>query len=299
MKVAWRPEYCLPLPEGHRFPMEKYRWLPELLLREGTLTADDVFSPGEIERKHLLRVHLPSYVDQLEQLTLSPAEIRKIGFPLSKELVQRENFIVEGTRLCALHALETGIALNVAGGTHHAYADHGEGFCVYNDQAVAARFLLEECGLDRILVVDLDVHQGNGTAHLFQDEDRVFTFSMHGEKNYPSHKESSDLDIEWPDGCTGDKYLTELSERISALVNSFEPEFVFYQCGVDVLDSDKLGRLSLTLEECKERDRIVLEKCKQNHLPVVCTMGGGYSHDLSVILEAHANTFRLARQIFH
>jgi acetoin utilization deacetylase AcuC-like enzyme len=221
-----------------------------------------------------------------------------MGFPLSAELVHREQVIMQGTIDAALYALQFGISLNIAGGTHHAFRDRGEGFCLLNDIAIAAQYLLDNKLRKRILIVDLDVHQGNGTASIFQNEKNVFTFSMHGEKNYPLQKEKSNLDIELPDNIDDASYLKILKNTLPKITEEFEPDFVFFQSGVDVLKSDKLGRLGLTIDGCKERDKFVLEFCKQNQLPIAASMGGGYSEKLSDIIEAHANTYRLAQQIF-
>jgi acetoin utilization deacetylase AcuC-like enzyme len=199
---------------------------------------------------------------------------------------------------CAFYAQEFGVALNVAGGTHHAYAFRGEGFCCTNDIAVAANYLLHHNIVHKILVVDLDVHQGNGTAHIFRQEPRVFTFSMHGAKNFPLRKEVSDLDIGLPDGTQDQVYLSILKKTLPILLEKVQPELVFYLSGVDVLASDKLGRLGLTPAGCRERDRFVLETCKKNKLPVAISMGGGYSESLAIIVEAHANTYRMAQEIF-
>jgi acetoin utilization deacetylase AcuC-like enzyme len=298
LKIAWSEIFCHPLPEGHRFPMVKYELLPEQLIREGTITADNLFSPSEIAEEDILLAHQMDYWEKLKYLNLSASEIRRTGFPLSKELIVRERIIMQGTLLAALHALENGIAMNIAGGTHHAYSYKGEGFCLLNDQAIAAKYLLENNLADKILIVDLDVHQGNGTAEIFEQEKRVFTFSMHGEKNYPMQKEKSDLDIGLPDGINDHEYLKILKENLARLIEIEEPDFIFYQSGVDVLKTDKLGRLGLTQEGCKERDRIVLKYCKQNKIPVEVSMGGGYSEKIKDIVEAHANTFRLAQEIF-
>jgi acetoin utilization deacetylase AcuC-like enzyme len=188
--------------------------------------------------------------------------------------------------------------MNVAGGTHHAYAGHGEGYCCFNDQAVAARYLLDRRLAQRILIVDLDVHQGNGTAHIFREEQRVFTFSMHGARNYPLRKEQSDLDIPLPDGLTDEPYLRTLRAHLPRLFETFQPDFVFYQSGVDILESDRLGRLSISRNGCRERDGIVFDLCRRHRVPVVASMGGGYSSRIADIVEAHANTFRVAQEVF-
>lgn len=298
LKIAWSKCYAHPLPEGHRFPMAKYELLPEQLLHEGTIGQHNLFEPQIAESNSILACHDEIYFSRLKNLELSKSEIRKMGFPLSAELVHREQVIMQGTIDAALYALEYGVALNIAGGTHHAFRDRGEGFCLLNDIAIAAKYLLQHQLKKRILVVDLDVHQGNGTASIFKNEENVFTFSMHGEKNYPLQKEKSNLDIELPDNINDAAYLKILKNTLPKIADEFEPDFIFYQSGVDVLASDKLGRLSLSKEGCKERDRFVLEFCKTNKIPIAASMGGGYSEKLSDIIEAHANTYRLAQQIF-
>jgi acetoin utilization deacetylase AcuC-like enzyme len=298
LKIAWSKEYHHPLPENHRFPMEKYSLIPEQLLYEGTVNNDNFFNPGSLPEKDILAVHSREYWDKLRFQKLSRSEERKTGFPLSKQLVERELIITQGTVDCSLFALDNGCAFNVAGGTHHAYTDRGEGFCLLNDMAVASRYLLSKKLVSQILIVDLDVHQGNGTARIFENEDRVFTFSMHGAKNYPLHKEKSDLDIELEDGIEDASYLKLLKNTLPRLIDEVEPDFIFYQSGVDILDTDKLGRLGLTKEGSRERDRFVLQTAKQNELPVVVTMGGGYSEKISDIVDAHANTYRLAQEIY-
>jgi acetoin utilization deacetylase AcuC-like enzyme len=246
----------------------------------------------------LLLTHDAAYLKKLETLSLSRQEERKTGFPLDQKLVDREWMIMEGTLRCAWFALESGIAMNIAGGTHHAYTDRGEGFCLLNDNAIAANALLQEQKAKKILIVDLDVHQGNGTAQIFANENRVFTFSMHGEKNYPLHKEKSDLDIGLPDGIGDNAYLQLLHENLARLLDEVQPDFMFFQCGVDILSTDKLGRLGISKEGCKARDRIVLQSAKTNRIPLVCSMGGGYSEKIADIVDAHANTFRLAQEIY-
>lgn len=298
LKVAWSPDYVLPLPPNHRFPMSKYEVLPQQLLHEGTLKESNFFSPPAVEDHWIVRTHDPAYWQRLRALDLTPREVRRTGFPLTRELVDREVMIVNGTRLCAQHAMEHGIAMNIAGGTHHAFTNKGEGFCLLNDIAIAANWLLDETTIQKILVVDLDVHQGNGTAQIFRDEPRVFTFSMHGANNYPLHKENSDLDIGLADFTNDLFYLSTLESNLHNLIEQVQPGFMFFQSGVDILDTDKLGRLSVTREGCKLRDRIVMEAAKHNKIPIVASMGGGYSPDFRDIIEAHANTFRLAQEIF-
>lgn len=298
LKIAWSSIYCHPLPDGHRFPMEKYNLLPEQLVYEGTVKESNFFEPEKPDEKWIVNTHLPFYFEKLKSLNLNKSEIRKTGFPLSKELVDREMHIMHGSIQATLFALENGIAMNIAGGTHHAFADRGEGFCLLNDIAIASNYLLENNLAKKILVVDLDVHQGNGTASIFENNPSVFTFSMHGASNYPMHKEKSDLDIPLPDKANDSHYLKILRETLPKLIDSFEPDFIIYQSGVDVLDSDKLGRLGLSIIGCRERDKTVLETAKLNSIPIMCCMGGGYSEKLSLIIEAHANTFRLAQDLY-
>jgi len=298
LNIAFHPKYQLSLPDKHRFPMEKYDLLPKQLMYDGTCIQEDFFIPKPIDLSIIERVHEPEYIKKLRTLTLNKSEARKIGFPLSKELVEREIIITGGTIQGSMKAFETGIAMNIAGGTHHAFKGHGEAFCLLNDQAIAAQYLLDKKLVDRILIVDLDVHQGNGTAEIFQSNPNVFTFSMHGQKNYPFHKEQSDLDIALEDDCNDADFLRILKNVLPDLIAKTRPDFIFYLCGVDVLKTDKLGRLGLTVAGCKQRDVFVLELCKKNNIPVQCSMGGGYSKEIKVIVDAHANTFRAAKHIF-
>ncbi len=298
LKIAYAPLYAHPLPDGHRFPMEKYALLPEQLRYEGTVGEDNFFCPAPVEERWVLLTHDATYWDKLKNLQLSRQEERRTGFPLSEALVLRERVINQGTIDCTNFALQYGVAMNIAGGTHHAYTNRGEGFCLLNDIAMGARYLLHEKKARKILVIDLDVHQGNGTAEIFQHEPAVFTFSMHGKNNYPLKKERSDLDIALPDGTEDAHYLALLDTHLPRLLDTVQPDFIFYQAGVDVLATDKLGRLGMSLQGCKERDRKVLQACKTNRIPVVVNMGGGYSPEIRHIVEAHANTYRLAQDIF-
>ncbi len=298
LKIAYAPVYHHPLPPGHRFPMAKYSLLPEQLIYEGTCTEANFFAPEKLTEQQILRTHSEEYWQKLKHNKLSRAEERKTGFPLSAELVEREITICQGTIDNCKHAKKHGVSMNIAGGTHHAYQDHGEGFCLLNDIVIASHWLLDQKEASQILVVDLDVHQGNGTAKLTEQENRIFTFSMHGANNYPLHKEKSDLDIELPDN-TGDKlYLNTLQLNLPRLLDEVQPDFIFFQSGVDVLKTDKLGRLGLTQTGCKERDRFVLESCKRHAIPLAVNMGGGYSERLADIVDAHTNTFRLAQEIW-
>lgn len=298
IKIAYHPLYAHPLSAGHRFPMLKYELIPLQLLHEGTIQESNLFEPGLLPAVDVVATHDVNYWRSLQQLTLSAAAQRRIGLPLSKQLVERELKIAQGTVDGALYAKENGIAFNVAGGTHHAGSNWGEGFCLLNDQAIAANYLLAHHLADRILIVDLDVHQGNGTAEIFRHEPRVFTFSMHGEKNFPFRKEQSDLDIPLADGTTDGEFLSRLEEALDHTIQLHDPDFVFYLSGVDVLRSDKLGKLSLTQLGCAQRDRLVMERCHRHQLPIQVSMGGGYSEDIKVIVDAHCNTFRTAFNLF-
>ncbi len=298
LKIAFHPIYQHPLPEGHRFPMLKYELLPEQLIYEGTCTKVNFFEPEIPEDEHILRAHTESYYNDLKNLTLDKRAERKLGFPLSEGLVKREIIIADGTMKASEFALEHGIAMNIAGGTHHAYSNHGEAFCLLNDQAIGARYLQQKKLAEKLLIVDLDVHQGNGTAEIFANDASVFTFSMHGKSNYPFKKETSDLDIALETDANDETYLNLLYKTLPKLIKDQKPDFIYYLCGVDVVASDKLGKLGLTVEGCKQRDRFVLETCKSHNIPVMCSMGGGYSPDIKIIIEAHANTFRLAQEIF-
>jgi acetoin utilization deacetylase AcuC-like enzyme len=296
--VAFHPIYKHPLPEGHRFPMVKYELLPQQLLHEGIVSERNFFYPEIPDLKYISAVHQTGYVDDLLNLTLDPRKARKIGFPLSAELVERELRIANGTILGCEKALETGIAFNIAGGTHHAYSDHGEAFCLLNDQAIGAKYLLDKKLASKILIIDLDVHQGNGTAEIFQNNSNVFTFSVHGKSNYPFKKEISDLDIALLDNTSDDEYLKIVNEFVPKLIHQEKPDFIFYLSGVDILESDKLGKLGCSINGCKKRDEIVFSTCKKFQIPVQCSMGGGYSLEIKVIIEAHANTYRVAKDIF-
>lgn len=294
LPIAFAPCYAHPLPAGHRFPMLKYELLPEQLLREGTATATDFFEPTPPPVADILRTHDAHYYERLRLGQLTRQEERATGFPWSAALFEREVTILGGTIECARRALAGGVALNVAGGTHHAFCDRGEGFCLLNDQATAADWLLAQGHARQVLIVDLDVHQGNGTAAIFRDEPRVFTFSMHGARNYPARKEQSDLDLPLPDGTTDAGYLVLLADTLPRLLDQVQPDFVFYLSGVDVLATDKLGHLALSRAGCRARDELVLSLCHRHSLPVVVCMGGGYSERIADIVEAHANTFRVA-----
>lgn len=278
--------------------MAKYELLPQKLILEGICAAENFFEPEILPDRYILAVHDPQYFEDLQAKRIEGLAARKIGFPLSDKLIIRERIIADGTVKGCEFALAHGIAMNIAGGTHHAYSNRAEAFCLLNDQAIAARYLLDTGKARQILIIDLDVHQGNGTAEIFSNDSRVFTFSMHGEGNYPFQKEKSDLDIPLKKGVSDLQYLEILEQQLELLIHGLEPDFIFYLCGVDILETDKLGTLSLSKDGCRQRDEMVLTACYKAEIPVQCSMGGGYSKDIEIIVDAHANTFRLAQQIW-
>ena len=298
MKVAWDPIYRHPLPKNHRFPMEKYELLPQQLIHEGIVEVRDFFSPGALSEQHITAVHYSSYWQRIKEHQLSAHEIRRTGFPFSQSLVERETRIAQGTLEAAVFALDQGVSFNIAGGTHHAGCDFGEGFCILNDLAIAAEFLVNTGKSRKILIIDLDVHQGNGTADIFKSRDQVVTFSMHGAHNFPLKKIPSNCDVALPDFTSDNIYLSKLDQYLWDFCHRVKADFIFYQAGVDVLATDALGRLSLSIEACKKRDQMVLDFAHRQSVPLTVVMGGGYSPDLKDILEAHTNTYRLAREMY-
>jgi acetoin utilization deacetylase AcuC-like enzyme len=286
----------VPLPSGHRFPLEKYALLRRRLLEEGVFAQSELIPAGLVERELLLGAHEPAYVDAVFAGTLTESELRRLGFPWSEGLVARSRASVFGTVAAAYAALVEGIACNLAGGTHHAFAAEGSGFCVFNDIAVAVRALQREGLVDRAVVVDLDVHQGDGTAAIFADDPSVFTFSMHGAKNFPFRKEKNSLDLELPDGCGDGEYLLLLEQHLPRVLDLADAQILFFQAGVDPLEGDRLGRLRLSLEGLRRRDGLVLRSARARGLPVVVTLGGGYARPVSLSVEAHVGTFREARR---
>jgi acetoin utilization deacetylase AcuC-like enzyme len=279
--------------------MEKYDLIPRQLVYEGIVSETQMVSPVQVDLGLVAQVHDADYLHRLYNGLLTPREQRVSGFVHSPLLIERELVIMEGTRLAAEYAYKNkSIGFNVAGGTHHAFTNRAEGFCLLNDQAIAAQWLLNETNVKKILIIDLDVHQGNGTAEIFQNRPEVFTFSMHGRNNYPLQKEISDLDIPLEDGCNDATFLRLLIDSLSTIEKVFTPDFIFYQCGVDILATDALGKLGVTQQGCMERDRIVFEFAKKLDVPVVCSMGGGYSKDIRHIVDAHVNTYRLASDYF-
>lgn len=298
LKIAYSSIYQHPLPERHRFPMLKYELIPKQLLYQGYITNNNLFEPTYCAEEVIMLTHEKQYWLDLKDVKLDASHIRRIGFPLTPELVQRERCIAQGTIDCALFAQKYGVSLNVAGGTHHAFANKGEGFCLLNDMAIAANYLRQHQLASRVLIIDLDVHQGNGTAQIFSNNNQVFTFSMHGKNNYPFFKEKSSMDVELPDGITDEPYLNSLSTHLHHIFAKFQPDFVFYLSGVDVLSTDKIGKLTLTIEACFQRDLLVFEKCAQHQVPVAVAMGGGYSPKIADIVDAHCNTFIAAQKVF-
>lgn len=298
LKIAYSEIFRYSVPDKHRFPMQKYTMIPERLLSEGTITEDNFFAPKRLSEDEILTTHTPEYWHKLKTQTLPRKEARPIGFEMTEALVDRGRHIAHATYECALFAKEFGVAMNVAGGTHHAFADHGEGFCVFNDVCIASNLLLARGEASKILVVDLDVHQGNGNASIMAGKPRVFIFSMHGAKNYPFRKQVSDLDIELATDTGDEEYLQILTDTLPRLIDEVAPDMIFYQSAVDVLATDKLGKLALTQDGCRARDEFVLRCAKDAGIPVAIVMGGGYSEDIEDVVEAHCNTFRVAQMIY-
>ena len=286
--------YTFPLPDGHRFPVAKYALLRERVLSEGIVPPARLLDPIAATDDELLLVHTPDYVARFNGGTLTASEERRIGFPWSPALVERSRRAVGGTISAARHALLHGVAMNLAGGTHHAFADHGEGFCVYNDIAVAIRLLAAEGRIHRAVVIDLDVHQGNGTHSIFAADASVFTFSMHGGKNYPFHKVAGTLDVDLPDGCDDTRYLATLESHLPAVLAAAAPDLAIYIAGADPHEGDTLGRLALTFDGLLQRDRYVLTMCREVGIPVAVVIGGGYGRRIEDTVAIHAATARVA-----
>ena len=294
MRCYYSDTFVLPLPEGHRFPMAKYSGLRDRLLSDGTVDPEDLIEAPRAALDDLHLVHTAAYVDAVCTGTLPREMQRRLGFPWSPQMVERARRSVGATIAAARSAIATGCSANLAGGTHHAFADRGEGYCVFNDVAVAVRVLQRDACARRIAIVDCDVHQGNGTASIFADDPTVFTFSVHGAKNYPFRKEASDLDVELDDGTGDEPYLAQLSHWLGVVLTTHHPEAVFYLAGADPYFGDRLGRLSLTIDGLRRRDETVLHTCRAAGMPVVITMSGGYAKDVADIVTIHANTIRVA-----
>jgi len=290
--------YVIDLPANHRFPIQKYRRIRERLLAEGTLRADELLEPTLADPRDICRVHTKDYWEQLSRGTLPAAAIRRLGLPWSESLVRRSRASVQGTLSAARIAIREAVAANLAGGTHHAFPERGEGYCVLNDIAVAIRTLQHDAWVQRMAIVDCDVHQGNGTAAIFANEPDVFTFSIHGDHNYPFRKVPGTLDIALPDGTGDDDYLRALEPAVSRLLAEFRPGLVFYLAGADAHEGDRLGRLRLTHGGLRRRDELVLRACRDAAVPVAIALGGGYGQDLDDTVEAHCNTIRAARALF-
>ena len=296
-RIFYSPYYYADIGEGHVFPIRKFEIAKDILLAEGTLKPEQIIEPAEADREDLLLVHTVDYIDRLCDGTLTAKEIRKLGLPWSRSLVRRSFHAISGTINATKLAAKTGISSNLAGGTHHAYPDRGEGYCVLNDVAVAIRVLQRDGLARRALIIDLDVHQGDGTAFIFKDDSEVFTFSMHGAKNYPLFKQTSSLDIELADGTGDDEYLGVLSEALPRLI-LHDPDMIFYLAGADPFENDKLGRLKLTMEGLRRRDEMVLQFARSADVPIVTTMSGGYAKDIADTVEIHCNTIRTVKKIF-
>src|SRR6266478_1281202 len=294
MKCVYHPSYQVALPPGHPFPMSKYLLLKDRLLAEGILATRDVLQPEPLGDETLELVHTRGYLAKLASSGLSAAEQRRLGLPWSEALWQRSRLASAGTLLAARTALEDGLAGNLAGGTHHAFADHGEGFCVLNDVAIAVRKLQAEGAIERAAVIDLDVHQGNGTAAIFDDDDAVFTFSMHGERNYPLAKMRSNLDVPLEDGVGDAEYLDALQRYLPAVLDAADADIVFYLAGVDVAAGDRYGKLALTEEGIRQRDRWVIETVRSRGAPLIIVLAGGYAATRTRTAELHAHVFREA-----
>jgi acetoin utilization deacetylase AcuC-like enzyme len=291
---AWSSaKYTFPLPDGHRFPIAKYALLRDRVLAEGIVPAETMHDPSRVSREDLLLVHTADYIDRFTSGRLSVEEERRLGFPWSELLVERSYRAAGGTSEAARFALDHGVAMNLAGGTHHAFPGHGEGFCVFNDVAVAIRALQRDKKLDRALVVDLDVHQGNGTHAVFAEDPSVFTFSMHGDRNYPFRKVPGGLDVDLHDRMGDDEYLSLLMDALPKVVASARPDLVVYLAGADPHENDRLGRLSLTFDGLARRDSFVLDQCREVGLPVVVTIAGGYGKSIDETVQVHLNTARI------
>ena len=298
MRVWYCDHFEVPLPAGHRFPMHKYRALREALLSAGLLRPDELVPAEPIDAAALRRVHAAAYVDALFEGTLSAADARRLGLPWSRALLDRSRASVGATLAAAAHALDQGFAGNLSGGTHHAHHDFGSGYCVFNDLAVAAVALHDRGRIRRALVFDVDVHQGDGTAALFAGDDRVYTCSLHGARNFPFRKHASDLDVDLPDGTDDAAYLDHLRRAWAHAVDAARPDLVLVQGGVDPLASDTLGRLSLTHAGLEARDRFIFEAARRLGVPVALTLGGGYADPIDDTITAHLNTYRVAREVF-
>jgi acetoin utilization deacetylase AcuC-like enzyme len=298
MKLFYCDEFVLPLPAHHRFPMSKYRLLREKLFHGGDFVQSAFHTPPAATFAELTRAHAPDYVLRMERGDVSTQEMRVIGFPWSPEMIERSKRSSGATLAACRSALREGAAANLAGGTHHAFYDRGEGYCVFNDAAVAARTLIAENLAGQILIIDCDVHQGNGTAAILAGDNSTFTFSIHGANNFPFTKETSDLDIELEDGCTDEKYLQSLAHGLTQSFGAISPDVVIYIAGADPYEGDKLGRLKITKAGLLKRDDMVLNACHSRGLPVAIAMAGGYARDVNDTVDIHANTITAAKRMY-
>jgi acetoin utilization deacetylase AcuC-like enzyme len=299
LKVFYSDHFVLPLPEGHRFPMVKYAMLREKVVASGLCRLDELRVPRPVSDEEILRAHERSYLRRVVEGTLSPKEMRRIGFPWSQRMVERSRRVSGGTLGACLAGLEDGFAANLAGGTHHAFADRGEGYCVFNDSASAARAMRARGLVERILVVDTDVHQGNGTAAILRGESSTFTFSIHGAKNFPFRKEESDLDVALPDGADDGKFLEALEDGLEVALERSRADLAIYLAGADAYEDDRLGRLSVSKEGLAERDRLVLESCRSRGIPVAVTMAGGYARKVEDTVEIHFRSIERATALLN
>ncbi len=294
MQIFYSDHFTMPLPDGHRFPMPKYMLLGQRVRQAGLVPPEDLHEAPAAGDEDILRVHLPEYWDRVVNGTLSEKEIRRIGFPWSPGLVERTRRSVGGTLAACRAALQEGFAANLAGGTHHAYPDHGEGYCVLNDVAIAARAMQHEGLARRVVIIDCDVHQGNGTAAIFAGDPSVYTFSMHGARNFPFHKEASDLDLALDNGCDDACFLAALQNGLDTVMGSFRADLGIYIAGADPYLDDRLGKLALTKAGLSERDRLVFERCLDEGLPLAIVMGGGYAYQVDDTVDIQFQTIRLA-----
>ena len=297
VKVFYSDHFVLPLPEGHRFPMEKYSMLRELVAADGICGPGELQTPRAVTDAEILRAHAPEYLKRVVSGSLTDKEMRRIGFPWSERMVERSRRASGGTLGACLAALEEGFAANLAGGTHHAFSDRGEGYCVFNDSAIAARAVQASGLAERVVVIDTDVHQGNGTARILRGDPSVFTFSIHGAKNFPFHKEESDLDAPLPDGADDTEFLSTLESNLEKALEAAHADLAIYLAGADPFEGDRLGRLSVTKRGLAERDMMVLEACRDRDIPVAVTMAGGYARKVEDTVNVHFQSIKRAADL--
>jgi acetoin utilization deacetylase AcuC-like enzyme len=297
MKVFYSDHFVLPLPEGHRFPTVKYSMLRERVARDRICDPGELLTPRAVTDEEILRAHAPDYLKRVASGTLTEKEVRRIGFPWSEKMVERSRRASGGTLGACLAAFDEGFAANLAGGTHHAFSDRGEGYCVFNDSAIAARAVQAAGLVEHVVVIDTDVHQGNGTAAILRGDPTVFTFSVHGAKNFPFHKEESDFDAPLSDGAGDTEFLATLESGLEAALDAADASLAIYLAGADPFEGDRLGRLSVTKSGLAERDRIVLETCRERGIPVAVTMAGGYASEVEDTVDVHFQSIRRAADL--